>query len=138
MDGSTQKQQRGGKKLRKMNSLQVDFIKNLFDENCTLTLKQIKESINAEFKKNVSVGTIHKYVSDFGYSFKRVASVAAVSLLDESREVRKAYATWFLKINNSNRHIIFYDETGFQVVMRNTYGRSLKRKKAIFSVPSIK
>ena len=107
MDGSTQKQQRGGKKPRKMNSLQVDFIKNLLDENCTLTLKQIKESINAEFKINVSVGTIHKYVGNFGYSFKRVARVAAVALLDESREVRKAYTTWFLKINNSNRQIIF-------------------------------
>jgi len=84
------------------------------------------------------VWPIHKYIANFGYSFKRVSRVASVSLTNELRERRIRYATWFLKLHNSNRNVMFYDETEFQVVMRNTYGRLSKEKNAICPVPSIK
>ena len=137
-EGITEKKKRGGNKPMKMNAVQIDFIKNLLEDNCTVSLKAIKEAIHAKFNISVSITTVHKYVDNFGFSFKRVSRVAAVSLSDELRERRKQYAAWFLKIHNSSRNILFYYETGFQVVMRNTYGRSLKGKKAICSVPSIK
>lgn len=132
------KKKTGGNKPKKFNEDEINFIKNLLYNDCTLSLKKIKEAIFDKFNITVSLPTIHKCIDNFGYSFKRVSRVAAVSLSDELRQHRIRYATWFLKEHNTDRKIMFYDETGFQVVMRNTYGRSLKGKKAICAVPSIK
>ena len=48
------------------------------------------------------------------------------------------YATWFLKIMNEQKSVVLFDETGFQVMMRNFYGRSIEGKKAVVSVSCIK
>jgi len=118
--------------------MQIRFIRHLLEDNCTLSLAAIKKAILEKFNLTVSLPTINKYIDNFGFSLKRISRVAAASLSNDLRERRMQYATWFLKIHNSSRTIMFYDETGFQVVMRNTYGRSLKGKKAICAVPSIK
>ena len=138
LEGITQKKNRGGNNIRKLNEIEIAFIKNLLEEDCTLSLNKIKDAIFEKFNLSVSKPTINKYIDNFGFSFKRVSRVAARSVCAGLREHRMQYASWFLKMHNSNRMSMFYDETGFQVVMRKTYGRALKGKKAICTVPSIK
>jgi len=138
LENIVEKKKMGGNNPQKLTETEINFIKNLLEIDCTVSLKKIQSSILEKFNISVSTATIHKYIDNFGFSLKRVARVAVVSLSNNLRQQRIQYATWFLKVHNSNRTIMFYDETGFQIVMRNTYGRSLKGKKAICSVPSIK
>jgi len=138
LEGITQTKPKGGNNPAKMHDTEILFMKKLLEENCTLSLRNIKKAVYEEFHINVSIATIHKFIDNFGFSLKRVSLVAAVSISDDMRERRLRYAAWFLKIHNSQKNILFYDETGFQVVMRNLYGRSKKGKKAICEVPSIK
>ena len=51
---------------------------------------------------------------------------------------RRKYAIDFLRLVNSEQHIIFFDETGFNISMRNYYGRSLKGRRELHVVPAIK
>lgn len=132
------KSKRGGKKPMKLDDTHIRFIKSAIEENCALTLKALKILLFENFSINVSLSTIERQIGNFGFSFKRISTVTLKSISNDMKEKRVSYACWFLKLRNENRNIIFYDETGFQVVMRNLYGRSVVGKKAIKTVPSLK
>jgi len=59
-----------------LGEIEIKCIKNLLEEDCTS--KKIKEAVFEKFNVSVSVPTI------FGFSFKRVSRVTAVSPSDKS------------------------------------------------------
>jgi len=132
------KGKQGGKRPLKLLNEHITFIKESLDEDCTISLKKLQELLMEIFNLKVSLPTIQKQISRFHYSFKRVSKVAESSISEEIKKRRNLYATWFLKVRNEQRSVVFFDETGFQVMMRNFYGRSIVGKKAVVSVPRIK
>ena len=66
---------RRGKKNHKLRNEHKDFILNLVDEDCQLTLKVNRERLQQKFSITVSTTTIEKVLNEFNYSFKRRISV---------------------------------------------------------------
>lgn len=134
----SEKEKRGGFKKCKLKAEHSIFLKTLLENDCTLSANAMKKLLFDEFALIVSITTIQRSLSNFGFSFKRVTKLSSVSLTNEMKEKRISYSKGFLQMRNSNQVIIFYDETGFQISMRNFYGRSMVGKKAVVSVPCLK
>lgn len=136
--GRTEKLKVGGRKPKKLSDDQILFIKDLLIEDCSLTLKAIKQSILSEFSISICEATISKYVKSFNYSIKRISKIPKAAITDALIASRKTYSSWLLEATNNGENIMYFDEAGFQVTMRKHYGRSEKGKKAILVTPCIK
>ena len=128
----------GGNKPKKLSPNKVQFIKSLLEEDCTLSLKCIKENVFKEYAISVCEATLSKYVEGFNFTLKRLTKVSRSALTETLINARKTYSAWFLEVKNEGRNILFFDETGFQITMRKSYGRSEKGKKAVEMTPGIK
>lgn len=138
-NGKTTKQKCGGRKPKKLTEVEINFIKHEVDENCSITLKELKKKINEKFHKDVSLKTISRYIDQFQYSIKSVTEICERGETPTNNEFRKYFSYHFLKyyFNNPN-NIFFLDVTGFNISMRLYYGRSHKGKRAIVHKPFVK
>ncbi|KII73661.1 hypothetical protein RF11_12212 [Thelohanellus kitauei] len=103
-----------GFKGKKLSQEQNDFILDLVDENCTVTLKEIKIKLQERFGiQRRNCPTTNNIQYDLIIQFLRLISV------DESR-------------------IIFMDVTGFNISMRSVYARSLRNTQPTKVVKSIR
>jgi len=116
------------------------MIKAWIDENCTMSLKQISQKCLTEFNISISTTAIAKYIEGFCYSLKRVHFIPIRRNDDKSIQERKAYSLKFLEYSSEfeENAIIFIDEVGFNVSMRNSRGRAAIGSPAIMTVPSIR
>jgi len=136
--GRTKKLKVGGIKPKKLSPEQILFIKELLIEDCSLTLKIIKQRILQKYSISICEATVSNYVDSFNFSIKRISKISTAAITDALIANRKTYSVWFLDATNNCKNIMFFDETGFQVAMRKHYGRSEKGKKAIVITPCIK
>jgi transposase len=136
--GKIEIEKKCGGRTKKLNMKQTMFIKNLIDEDCTITLNGIKAEILAKENISISLTAISNYISNFHYSFKRINIVPKITLTEDIDIKRVQFSEWFLNARNDQKILIFYDETGFQVTMRKFYGRSKKGERAVNVAPAIK
>lgn len=136
--GKTAKLKVGGQKPKKLSGDHINFLKELLINDCTQTLKILKEKILIKFGISVCEATISNYIDAFNFSIKRLSKVSISALTEVLSNERREYSKWFLELQNEGRNFLFFDETGFQITMRKGYGRSEKGKKAIAVTPTIK
>jgi len=129
---------RGGSRGNKLSNDQIAVLRSWLDENCALTLAQLKAKVMSELGINICITTINNYISSFNYSFKRVQNIAMAAMTEDLIDTRREYAARFLNIYHGTRPIIYFDETGFQVSMRKHYGRSMAGSRAQIRVPALK
>lgn len=138
-EGRDEKKITGGLKNRKLSQEHNDFIMDLVDEDCSITLKEIKRKLNERFQLQVCISTISNVLGDFMYSFKRVHLVPIRRNCINTINLRFQYIVKLLRIiSNEESKIIFVDETGFNVSMRSLYGRSRKNTYPTKIVKSIR
>ena len=112
-NGKIQKKIQGGKKQKKLQDSEINIIKSWLEENCTLTLKEIKNKIFIEKNISVSLRTISRYIDSFNYSFKRINKISEHSITENLNIKRQQYSELFLRLINSSINLFFFDETGF-------------------------
>ena len=123
--GRIEKKTTGGLKKKKLSTEHTEFILNIIDEDCSVTLNQLKKMIKDQFDLNVSIPLISKVIGDFSYSFKRVGLVPERRNCPEVLDQRKKYVSTVCQIIAMGKKEIFYlDETGFNICMRSIYGRA--------------
>lgn len=139
-NGSSEKLTRGRPQYSKLNSEQIETIKGWIDENCTISLRKIKEKCLLEFNVSVSITTVAKYIDDFCYSLKRVQLIPLRRNDLQSLNDRKIYALNFLDLQSEfdEMEFIFIDEVGFNVSMRSSRGRAAIGSPATLTVPNIR
>lgn len=130
--GNILARKRGGVKPTKLNDHQKSNIRIWIDEDCTLTLKKIKEKIFEEFDVCVSIPTLARVISGFNYSLKRISVIPQRRNEPDVINARHEYAQRFISLPSrySEESVIFIDEVGFNVSMRAGKGRSLIGKPA--------
>jgi len=126
------------KKPKKLSPDQIMFLKSILVEDCTLILKVLKEKIFSNFSMCICEATISKYIESFNYTIKRMSKVSRSALTESLLNERKHYSSWFLEVKNEGKNLLYFDETGFQITMRKSYGLSEKGKKAITLTLGIK
>ncbi|KAG0426065.1 hypothetical protein DMUE_5992, partial [Dictyocoela muelleri] len=135
-----EKKQRGGQRRKSLSEQDKGAIRGWIDENCALTLKEIKSKIELERGVVVSQSTINRCISGFNYSMKRINIMPIKRNNMEVISLRAQYANRFMELLSTidDSKIFFIDEVGFNVSIRSRRGRSLKNKRAVQNVSSIR
>ncbi|KII69998.1 hypothetical protein RF11_02307 [Thelohanellus kitauei] len=114
---------------KKLTQEQNDYILDLVDEDCSITLKELKIKLHERFGIQVCITTISKSLGDFLYSFKRVHMIP---------KRRNGVQTINSRFDIDESKIIFMDETGFNISMRSIYGRSPRNTQPTKMAKSIR
>ena len=136
--GETASIPKGGNRKRLLNEDHVVFIKELIDDNCLISLRNIQEQLNIVDGMEVSLPTIHRIIGTFNYTLKRVIFRPIQGATEELWQERRNFSAWLIRQHNDNKTIFFLDETGFRVEMRSRYGRSLRGANAESVIPNIR
>ena len=101
---------KGGSRNKKLNEEEIIYIKQMIDEDCTFTLRNLQSLIIQKFDKPVLIVSISNAIKGFSYSFKRISLIPERRNNEENIEVRKIYAINFFNIlTNYNDRNIFYE-----------------------------
>jgi len=125
----------GRKKL--VTPLIQNYIRQLIEEDCSITLKSIQDRILEEKDVLLSVATLQRTINDFEYTFKKVVLIPEARNKEINIERRFDYAREIMTKNIDD--LIFVDEMGVNCSMRQRYGRSLvgtNPRKTITSIRS--
>lgn len=105
-----------------INDAGINLIKEVINEDVSITLRNIKEVLFNKLNICASVSTIDRTISAFNYSFKRLQLIPEARNTTKTIEKRFEYAN-FYSAQNEDR-IIFLDEFGCSCSIRSNYGRS--------------
>jgi transposase len=135
-----EKATRGGPRNSKLNQLQKNTIREWVDEDCSITLRKMKERCLANFSIDVSESTVSKVLRDFEYTVKRIQNQPVRRNDAVALAARREYANSFMMASTrvQNTRIYFLDEVGFNVSMRARRGRSQRGQRAVQVVPAIR
>ena len=100
-----------------------DYIKDLIAEDCSITLRKIKGRILEDKGTNISLASIHRSISDFEFTFKKVDIIPVARNTESNVQKRYDYAREIMTLNFDD--IIYVDEMGVNCSMRSRFGRSL-------------
>lgn len=116
----------GGKKKKKLTSEQIEMICSWVDEDCQITLAQLKQRAWSTFEVSICEKPLDKVLKEFHFSFKRVGFIPEKRNEESTLILRQQFANWMIGLLSSESHEknFFLDETGFQCSMRSKYGRS--------------
>lgn len=129
--GQCSKMKVGGYKKYTLTESEITFLRECIDDDCTVTLEELRERVFSIYDKIICTATISKYIKNFNYSFKRLHTVTERSLTEENIQKRREYAYSFVQKVLMERNILFIDETGFKIEMRPFYGYSPINKPPI-------
>ena len=138
--GTFLQKKKGGFVAPKLTNQMIDHIQELIDINAAISLRKIKENLFENFNVSISTTSIAKYIKGFKYSLKRLELQPERRNNEENIVERRIYALKFLELQAeySEPNIIFIDETGFNVSMRTSRGRSAVGTPAVLVVPQIR
>lgn len=102
-----------------------DELCELLDENCALSLKELRTYCEGKYGKIVSESTISRVLKAFHYSFKRTCLIPECRLSERTIELRFEYArSMHNELIRNPEKVFFLDEVGFNISMRSSYGWS--------------
>ena len=138
--GNVAKEKRGNPSKSKVSEEAQEFIKRWLDEDCCLSLKDIKIKLYNECNLLVSTATIQRSIKGFNFSFKRTSRIPERRNCSSTISIRKTYALEYMAhlAAMPEANIIFIDEVGFSVSMRSGYGRALVGRPAVQRVPYLR
>ncbi len=137
--GFTEKQKTGHRRSL-LNNEQKEQICDWIDDNCSLTLKQLRVKCLATYPtiEDISEKTIERALKDFHYSFKRTIVVPEVRNTEEVIQKRFDFAMKYNQILAERNKMFWIDEYGISVTSRSRYGRSVKGSKPVKRVPTVR
>ena len=109
------KRRGGANNATKLSAEMKSYLVQTVEEDCTVTLAEMKEKCMDRFNVSVSASTISRCLAGFYFTFKRLHSVPVRSLSQQLREETRSYATRISQILVARQRFFFVDETGFQV-----------------------
>jgi hypothetical protein len=108
-----------------LSDLQKEQICDWVDEDCTLTLEQLKRKCLDEYNISLSISTVERELKAFHYTIKRVHRIPNHRNDQSVIQQRFNYAINYNRMM-TEREKIFLDETGIQIFWGATYSRAPK------------
>ena len=138
--GESTSKPRGGVKSFLLDDSHKNYIKELINNDCSITLKSIQNNLLNDFGVYISLPTIHRTIDAFSFTFKRLSIVPERRNCEHIIEERFQYASEFYSLMNmeNGNNMFFLDEVGFNVSMRLRRGRSLIGRRASLTVPALR
>lgn len=129
---------KGGNASAKKTPVLEDAIVRWVEEDCTLTLKNICNRLNAEFQVLVCHNTIKNWLDGKLFSVKSIRPHVGNMNSEENRRKRREYVELLLQSRANGRTIIWIDETNFNLYCRRKEGRSKIGHRAKIIIPTCK
>lgn len=131
---------KGGDNRSKLSQEQKMAIRCWVDENCLITLNEMRLRVIETFNLTVSCSTIDRCLKEFHYTVKQVVTIPKQRNSENTIQKRYEYSQKFrnLEVSRPTEEFIFVDEVGFTVSSRPKRGRSLIGTKAITTVPAVR
>lgn len=129
-------EKRGGAKPRILNEIEINTILSWIEENSIITLESIKQKIQAEFNKMVSVSTISNTLHGKLYSVKCCHVEPEGMNIARNKEKRAEYVRALNEYIQSGKQVIYIDETNFNLFCRRKHGWSRIGLRAVQLLPS--
>ncbi|KAI5151651.1 hypothetical protein ENBRE01_2287 [Enteropsectra breve] len=109
-----------GVRRKILTNEQEQLIKSWIDDNCSLTLSQIKNRCENDLGIIVSKSTIDRCIGSFNYILKRVSAIPVRKNDVDTISIRAEYVSKFMQLLASNEEskIFFIDEARFNLSMR--------------------
>jgi transposase len=128
---------RGGSPPTKSSAAVSSLIRLIVDTDPDLTLKQIATTVEERLDIKMSKSTVSRILTDIGYTMKLLRLEPEARNSGEQLEARFNYAQMFMNDRPVERgHVIWVDETGFNLHLRRRCGRSTRGTRATAVVPS--
>lgn len=118
---------RGGDRRTKLSEEQKNVVREIVDNDPTITLKSIVEKLRTENNICVDDNTVDRCLKQFHYTLKNLVVIPERRNSDLTIQKRFEYAQSFnqLCITVEDKNLVFVDEVGFCVTSRTKKGRSL-------------
>ena len=128
------------KRPAKITEEQKNLVRTWVDEDCSISLKALTLKFANTFHITISKSTIDRILYNFHYSIKRVNLLPIRRNSEDNIITKKDYAIDFIRLQAtySENDFIFIDETGFNVSMRSSYGRSFIGTPAIKNIANLR
>ena len=117
----------------------ICYIESTVERDPTITLKEIQMKCLDSFGITLSKESVRKSLSMTKITLKRTTLLLERVNDEERLELRKLYATDFLTNSSiDDTKNIFVDESGFNLHLRRSFGRSKKGSRVCVSVPTVR
>ncbi|VEN35781.1 unnamed protein product, partial [Callosobruchus maculatus] len=125
-----------GTKPKALVEDEINTILEWIEDDCGLTLKQVKMKVLANFRKNVSTSTIGNYLEGRLFTIKQVHKQPISMNSEENKRKRAEYVTALNRYIELGKQIVWIDETNFNLFCRRTRGRSRVGVRAVQHLPA--
>lgn len=127
---------RGGAMYRKVDEEMKAEVVRIVEENPAITLREINEALRTRLPNKNQIGktTISNILEGQLISVKLLHTSPAERNREDVKVARKEYANWLLLDGQRADHLVFIDESGFNIWTKRTFGRSQKGQRAIRKV----
>ena len=136
--GIIEKQTPGSPSNKKVTPDLLHFIENTVEDLPTIILSEIKTKILIEKAITISIESIRKAILSLGITRKKVTQTGVHINSDRNKLLRKEYARTFLEEHHDDSFNVFIDESGFNIHMRRTQGRSARGQIVQVLVPAVR
>lgn len=129
---------RGGSKPKILIPEYLEHLITCLEEDSQLTLKQMSGILHREFNVTASPTTISRGLDGMVYTVKKVHNMPANMNSQPNLIKRKAYVEKLQQYMEEGKHLVWMDETNFNLFCRRSYGRAKKGKRAVSVLPCSK
>ena len=134
--GECCERKRGGYKPLKLDAEKINILCEWIEEDSTISLKQMKNKLFAEFHVTVSTTTIGNCLEGQMYTLKQVHKIPVTMNSQGNKIKRSEYVEQLNEYVSSGHQIVWMDETNFNLFCRRNKGRSRVGNRAILTLPA--
>ena len=129
---------RGGARRVKVREEHVERMIAFVEADPTVTLKAIRDRLEAEDGLSITTTTVHKYLEGKMYSIKKILAEPSSMNSVENKEKRAQYCSSLLSHIGAGKYVIYIDETNFNLFLRRSEGRSRRGTRCSVKAPTSK
>lgn len=128
-DGEVVVRKRGGGRRQIGDQQMIDCLVETVGQHPTFTLSQLNHELQLQlpWKPHVSDSTIHRLLRGQLITMKKLETPPAERNRQDVKEARKAHAEWVV---GQDPHLVYIDESGFNLWLNRTRGRSARGHRA--------
>lgn len=106
------------------------------ENNTSITLRELKNKIQSEYNKNVTITTISNVLNGMMYTIESVHKEPILMNSSENKQKRAKYVEDLNAYIASGKQIIWIDETNYNLFCRKTRGCSRRGSRSILLMPT--
>jgi transposase len=132
---------KGGSKKSVITNDIISCIENLVTYNPQYTLKEIRENLilNGQNMHDISISSINRCLQGLQITMKLTHRELDRVNMPDKIELRRNFSLWFNNyFENNFSYAVFIDESGFNLHLKRSYGRSRQGSRAISRIPVVR